>query len=164
MEDGQTYKVPQALKDGYLRQSDYTRKTQDSPRCKRTRKRPSAASLDGAGWEETREEQQRLTQIESELKRLKSVDWTQYDTDTLIKTRTYMDQLRTRRVICKRPFRKADQDRQQAAQLRSEAARNAYEFINRHVKDWTPDSATEREVTSYAQNYGVARKFWLKSP
>ena len=157
LEDGETVRVPPKLRDGYLRQSDYTRKTQEVAQLQ---KQALAASQNQLLIQEfnkaTREEQSRLSQIQAQLNQAKSLDWSNLDTETYIKTRGYLDQLKDEASTIEKSLgEKANEVKQHIAKSRSTAAQNAYEYIQRHVKDWKPDSETEKDVAKYAGNYGV---------
>lgn len=155
--EGETVRVPPKLKEGYLRQSDYTRKTQELA----TLQKNATAALQQQAMlaqfqQATQPEQQEYAQVQAELKRLKDVDWTNFDTDTYIKTRGYIDNLKDKAQDLERALgTKQQQLRQHLAQQRQQAASNAYDYISRHVKDWAPDSQTEQEVARYAGAYGV---------
>jgi hypothetical protein len=157
IEDGRKVKVAPEAKDGYLRQSDYTRKTQELA----TLQKNATAALQQQALltqyqQFTQQEQQELAQIQSELKRLKEVDWTGFDTETYIKTRGYIDNLKDKAADLEKALgTKQGQLRQHLAQQRQQAAANAYDYISRHVKGWAPDSQTEQEVARYAGAYGV---------
>lgn len=157
IEDGQTYRVPQALKDGYLRQSDYTRKTQELATLQKQAQAVIAQQNAIAKFQEqTQEDQQKLAQAKAELQRFKQIDWTNLDTETYIKTRGYVDQLKEQVSEIEQGLNgKAQKVQHELQQQRRQAAQSAYDFIGRHVKDWTPDSQTEREVARYAGNYGI---------
>jgi hypothetical protein len=155
--EGETVRVPPKLKEGYLRQSDYTRKTQELA----TLQKNATAALQQQALltqyqQFTQQEQQELAQVQSELKRLKEVDWTGFDTETYIKTRGYIDNLKDKATDLEKSLgTKQQQLRQHLAQQRQQAAANAYDYISRHVKDWAPDSQTEQEVAKYVGSYGV---------
>ncbi len=157
IEDGKTYKVPPELKNGYLRQADYTRKTQETAVLQRQATTAlEQQALQAQFQQATAAEQQRLSQIQSELQRFKQVDWTNLDTETYIKTRGYIDQLKDEAGELEKGIGgKAQQFENRVRHMDQQAAANAYALIKRHVPDWTPDSQTEREVANYASNYGV---------
>lgn len=156
-EDGEVLKVPPKLKDGYLRQSDYTRKTQEVAMLqKQATEALQQQALIAQFQEHTKEDQQRLNQIQAELQRFKALDWANLDTETYIKTRGYMDQLKDQAADLEQALGKKASEFQRHVQERDAmAARTAYELIQRHVKDWTPDSQTEKDIARYAQGFGV---------
>lgn len=157
MDDGETVRVPPKLKDGYLRHSDYTKKTQDLATLQRNAQAALQQQAQVAQFQEqTREDSQKLAEVQAELKRLKGIDWTGLDADTIWKTRAYVDNLKDQATDLERSIGQKQQAfRQQLAQTRAQASQSAYEFIGRHVKDWKPDSQTEREVAAYVGNYGI---------
>jgi hypothetical protein len=78
--EGKKYKVPKDLKDGYLRQADYTQKTQTVAEQKR------AVEAEKAAWEQQRTQQAEFIKemredvgkvhiLEAEFKRFEGVDW-----------------------------------------------------------------------------------------
>jgi hypothetical protein len=158
MDGGEVVRVPEKYKEGYLRQSDYTRKTQELAALQKT----TQAALSQQGIinqfnEQTREDQQKLAQIKGELARWKSVDLTSLDTDAYIKNRAYIDNLKDdAKEIEQSLAQKAQSVQQEFMKHRKEAARHAYEYIAREVKEWTPNSATENEVASYYSTRGIA--------
>lgn len=156
-DDGEIVRVPQKYKDGYLRQSDYTRKTQEVAALQRQAQATLEQSrLVNQFNETTKQDQERLAQIKGELARYKAMDLTNLDTDQYIKARAYIDSLKEDSAEIERTLnQKAQQVQQEYARKRSEAARNAYEFISSKVKDWKPGSQTESEVASYAANNGI---------
>lgn len=157
MDDGEVVRVPEKYKQGYLRTSDYTRKTQDLAALQKT----AQATLAQQGIinkfnEQTREDQQKLAQIKGELSRWKAVDMTNLDTESYIKNRAYIDNLKDEaKEIEQALAQKAQSVQQEYTHYRREASRHAYEYIAREVKEWQPDSSTEREVASYYGTRGI---------
>lgn len=155
--DGKVVRVDPEIKEGYLRQSDYTRKTQDlAALTKQAQAALSQQQLLAQFNEVTREDQERLAQIKGELSRYKKIDLTNLDTDQYIKTKAYIDSLKDDAADLEKEIgKKADQVKGQYQQQRNAASRSAYEFISRHVKDWQPGSRTESEVAQYASSNGI---------
>lgn len=155
--DGETYRVPPKLKEASLRWQDYTQKTQEvSALVKTVQANQRQQALVAQFQAQTSEDQQQLAQAKAELARFKNLDWTGLDTDTILKTRIHIDGLKDRiQEIEGGLNQKAQRIQQEFSQLRREAAKNAYEYIGKHVKDWTPDSATERDVAQYASRFGL---------
>lgn len=78
--DGKKYKVPKDLKEAFLRQADYTRKTQEAAEQKR------AIEADKAAWEQQRTQQAefiaamredvgKVHVLQAEIKAFEGVDW-----------------------------------------------------------------------------------------
>lgn len=155
--EGKTVRVPQEVKDGYLRQSDYTRKTQDLASLQRQAQATvQQQQLVSQFNEQTKDDQQRLAQIKGELARYRQIDLTNLDTDQYIKTRAYLDQLKDQASEIEKTLTEKATDVQQKYQrLRQESARNAYDYIARSIKEWQPGSSVEREVAGYASTSGV---------
>jgi hypothetical protein len=157
LEDGETVRVPQKLKDGYLRQSDYTKKTQEAAILQRQAQSViEQQAVVSRFQEETREDQRELARIEAEIERYKSVDWQSLDTDTFIRTKHYLETLKEQRNDKETAIKgKAAETQAEFQKFKQEQTKNAYEYIARHVKEWTPDSDTEKEVASFAQAAGI---------
>lgn len=157
LEGGEVVKVPEKYKEGYLRQADYTRKTQELAALQKTTQAAmSQQALINQFNEHTREDQQKLAQIKGELARWKAVDLTNLDTDQYIKNRAYIDGLKEDAAEIEKSIgQKAQSVQQEFKKHRMEASRHAYEYIGREVKEWQPDSSTEREVASYYGSRGI---------
>jgi len=157
MDDGETVRVPEKYKLGYMRTADYTRKTQDLSALQKTAQAAlSQQALINQFNEQTRDDQQKLAQIKGELARWKAVDLTNLDTDAYIKNRAYIDNLKDEAKEIEQVLtQKATSVQTEYQKHRKEASRHAYEYITRHVKDWQPDSQTERDVASYAGTQGI---------
>jgi hypothetical protein len=93
--EGKTFKVPKEIKDALLRQSDYTRKTQEVAEARRAVAEESklikaqqefhASIIDDIG---------QLRAIDSQLGQYQNLNWGQMDTDTLVRTKHQFDQLK----------------------------------------------------------------------
>lgn len=83
--NGKTYKVPAELKDGYLMQSDYTRKTQEVAELRR-----QLEPLVQQAAEASEAEQQltdNLYSVRARMQQLESTDWSQADELTVLNAR-----------------------------------------------------------------------------
>lgn len=156
-EDGQTYKVPAALKDGYLRQADYTRKTQDAKDLAKN----AAFTLQEKAWssqfeEWTKPERTELSDLKLEIKQYKK-SLTQIDDMNLAwRTQQHVAQLEDKAKELEGTLStKKQQFDSQLGQARSEAARHAADFISRNVKGWAPNNELDREVGGFAHALGI---------
>lgn len=155
--EGDVVRVPPKLKEGYLRHSDYTRKAQDLANLQRqTMSVQKQQEITAKFQQETQAEQRELARIQAEIARYRQADLSNLAVEDYIKTRGYLDQLKDREAEIGRSLNeKAVSVKQQIDKYRSDSIQSAYEFIGKHVKDWTPNSETEREVAGYAGNYGI---------
>jgi hypothetical protein len=155
--NGKTYRVPPELKNEFMHQSDYTRSKQELKALQVTAQTALEQQAVVARFQEqTKEDSQALAQVQAELDRMKKIDWTSLDTDTYIKTRGYVDQLKDQAADLEKGIgAKRVQAEREMLNNRKQATQHAYDYISRHVKDWTPDSATEREVAGYAEKFGI---------
>lgn len=156
--DGKTFRVTQEVRDGYLRQSDYTRKTQDlALQVGQAQTVLKQQELVSKFNEETAEDQQRLAQIKGELARYRKVDLTSLDTDQYMRTRAYLDQLKDESGDIEKALNgKAQKVQQEYSKLRQEASGKAQEYIQRHIKDWAPNNQADREAAAVASEFGLA--------
>jgi hypothetical protein len=77
--EGQKYKVPKALKESFLRQADYTRKTQELAEQRRTVEARHAEIAQQAELHaQTLTERVQLKTVEDQLAQYNNVDWRQY--------------------------------------------------------------------------------------
>lgn len=81
-DDGKKYAVPKALKDGFMRQADYTRKTQEVAEARKAFEADRAkfgetVQLQSHGLEKMAE----LRQIDAQIKAYENVDWDRLQED-----------------------------------------------------------------------------------
>ena len=82
--EGVKYRVPKALKDGYLRQADYTRKTQEVAEARRTadaeiQQRRQAIEQQAEMQSKTLEERVQLATFDAQLEQFNGFDWADYE-------------------------------------------------------------------------------------
>ena len=82
--EGVKYRVPKALKDGYLRQADYTRKTQEVAEARRTaeaeiQQRREAIAQQAEMQSQTLEERVQLATFDTQLEQFNGFDWADYE-------------------------------------------------------------------------------------
>lgn len=157
LEDGETVRVPPKLKDGYLRQSDYTRKTQDLASLQKQAQATLEQQQMRAQFEQfVSEDRERLSGLKTQLDQYKKLDWSNLSTEDYIRYKGAMDQLRDQASDLEKSIQGKEQQFQgHLAQHRRQAAANAYDFIGRHVKGFGPDSEIERSVANYAAQNGL---------
>lgn len=153
-EDGQKYRVPKTLKEGFLRQQDYTRKTQELAEL---RKHASAAAetaqMAQAFEQATSDERKQLSRVEAELERYKAVDWSSLDVETYIKAKHQMDTLKEQageiqQKLGQKAQQFADWRRNQAQQL----LQSGETYLKQAIPTWGDDA--KKEVFSQALQAG----------
>ena len=103
--DGETYQVPVKLKDAFMRNEDYTRKTQELAEQRRAnehvRELAQQANLSQQFSESIASEQQQLSVIDAYLQQAGKVDWTQMTTDQMLRHKVEIDNIKEQRGLLK---------------------------------------------------------------
>jgi hypothetical protein len=157
--DGQVYQVPKTLKDGFMRNQDYTQKSQElaSQRTSLDHVRTLAEQrqLDAAFSESIQTEQQELHVIDAYLAQAQKVDWTNMSTDQILRQKIELDQIKERRqslqesITGKRTKFRTDMDTK-ISELRSKAR----DIASKEIKDFSEE--TEKSVKSFLGSQGLA--------
>jgi len=157
--DGQVLKVPKSLKDGVMRNQDYTQKTQElaSQRASLDQVRTLAEQrqLDAAFGESIQPEAQELHVIDAYLAQAQKVDWANMSTDQILRQKIELDQIKERRqalqqsITDKRAAFKADMDTKI-----SDLRQKARDIASKEIKDFSEE--TERGVKSFLGTQGLA--------
>jgi hypothetical protein len=142
--EGKQIKAPKGLKDGVLRQADYTRKTQEVAATKReleTRAQALAQQSELAEAEFAMRAD--LHQIDRELQRLSQLDWNAaYDRDFIEaqKQRTRFDDLRNVKAqLTQHLETQAQQRTQQAERELVTRLEETQRYAEKNIKGWTPE-------------------------
>lgn len=107
--NGKTYKVPAELKDGFLMQGDYTRKTQEVAEL-RKQLEPLLQQAQEASEAET-QAQFDLASVSVRMKQLESTDWSQFDQMDLMQAQIEYQGLQTRAQQLQGVMQQAQQQR-----------------------------------------------------
>lgn len=151
--DGKTYRVPEEVKDGYLRNEDYTRKRQADAEFRRSLD-AKAAEIERMREVSEEELQARSAKmgIAAQLKQYETVDWDQFETnDPLGATQHFR-----RYQQMKDAQQQIDQFLDQTQKTRTEAAereiatrvQETTEYARKNLKGWTPE--LDEKLTSFA--------------
>lgn len=158
--DGKTFKVPAELKDDFLRQADYTRKTQETAALKAelgTRieqaKQASEAEVNARA---------KAVAIDGALQRYANVDWDALqaqDAATAFQHWRQFQQLQTAKGEADTEYNQAVEQRTLATQ--QEAAKRIEQGIaelQRDIPDWGPQKA--EELLSFGESkFGFSRAY-----
>lgn len=157
LEEGEKYRVPQKLKDSFLRQSDYTRKTQEVATLQKQAQAVIEQQQLKAQFDNfTAEDQQKLNTVRAQIAQYKQVDWANLPIEDHFKYRAVLDQLKDQAQELEAGLKgKQQQFEQMLNGRRAQAAQQAYEYIGQHVKGFAPDSQVEREVAQAAVKHGM---------
>lgn len=157
--DGEKYKVPKALREAFLRQQDYTQKTQAVAEQRR------ALEAQAAEMQREAEARQQLFAeyaeayaLDNQLKQYSQIDWAaliESDPQQAMLLDRQMRELQQNRDNLVASFTQKQQ--QQALQAQQEAARRLQEgraVLERDIKGWSPEVAKQLNV--YGQEAGFS--------
>ena len=154
-EDGQKYRVPKVLKEGLLRQQDYTRKTQELAELRRQ----AQSSLDAGQMLQqfqnaTADEQRELARVQADIERYKGIDWSSLDTDTYIKAKHQLDTLKERAGEIQQGLgQKAQQFSQWRQQQLQQMLQSGEQFLRSSIQGWGDDAKKEVRAQVLANGY-----------
>jgi hypothetical protein len=155
--EGEQFKLPPKVKDALMRQSDYTRKTQAYAEKQRELDAKVYAQQTRAEFEQSvAQEVSTLQQIDTQLNAYKQLDWASMDTETITRTKLYVDQLRDQKAELERGIHgkhaEFQQKKQAADQHRVQAMNN---YLKQHIPQWEWGGKLHQDIGSYAVNAGV---------
>lgn len=155
--EGEKFKVPAKLKDAFLRQADYTRKTQEAAEIKRQAEtQVEAVKQREAFIQQNVAEVARIHAIDAELAQFQGVNWDQlWDSDPVqagkLNQRAQMLQAQraqTEQVLTQRQAQFQQWQQQQAAMRMQEGQR----VLQREIPNWGTE--VQGQLLDYAQKTG----------
>lgn len=155
--EGEKFKVPAKLKDAFLRQADYTRKTQEAAEIKRQAEtQVEAVKQREAFIQQNVAEVARIHAIDAELMQFQNVNWDQlWDSDPVqagkLNQRAQMLQAQraqTEQVLTQRQAQFQQWQQQQAAMRMQEGQR----VLQREIPNW--GSEVQDQLREYALQTG----------
>lgn len=155
--EGEKFKVPAKLKDAFLRQADYTRKTQEAAEIKRQAEtQVEAVKQREAFIQQNVAEVARIHAIDAELMQFQNVNWDQlWDSDPVqagkLNQRAQMLQAQraqTEQVLTQRQAQFQQWQQQQAAMRMQEGQR----VLQREIPNWGTE--VQSQLLDYAQKTG----------
>lgn len=159
--DGEKYKIPKALKDAFLRQQDYTQKTQT---VAEQRKEVEARQAELAQREQVQQqniaEYAKAYALDARLKEFEAIDWNALsDSDPVQAQKLWFarEQLQRERnevvasVTQKQQAQHFEQQRATAKQLEAGRA-----VLEREIKGWSPEVA--KELSAYGKEIGFTEQ------
>lgn len=152
--EGKTFKVPKEIKDALLRQSDYTRKTQEVAEARRAVTEEAklikaqaefhASIIDDIG---------QLRAIDSQLSQFQNLNWGQMDTDTLVRTKHQFDQLKDvkQSILNQINQKQSDFSRKRVESL-TELRKAGQNLLTQKISGFNEKS--QQEIASFLQKEG----------
>ncbi|RVI91820.1 hypothetical protein [Sinorhizobium meliloti] len=151
--NGKTYQVPAEIKDGYLMQADYTRKTQEVAEMRRSME-AKAAEIEQAFnmSQEVVEARATLLNIDNELSQFQNVNWEQYENEDPMGAMSAWRRVQQLKEARSQIAGNLDQvQSQRNAAMEQETAnrlRETREFAETKIPGWSPD--VDAKVTDFA--------------
>jgi hypothetical protein len=157
--EGRQYQVPKELKDALMRQSDYTRKTQEAAEM---RKQAEAtiqhAQMMSRMQTELAPELGQLNAIDQRMQEFQKVDWmrlAQEDPNTASQLRIQYDILRDQKQQLEQTIGgKKQQMQEQHAQFLSKQVEEGARTLAQKIKGWGPD--LQRSIIATGKTYGFS--------
>ena len=158
--EGDKYKLPPKLRDGFLRQQDYTKKTQEVA----DQKRVYEQSLNNAKlWQLEQQfsqsvapDMQSIAQLDSVLKQYDSLDWRSMNTDDIVRTRMDMDRVKDQRAEAQKAIdSKRSQFQYHIGNAQQELVKKGHETLTKIIPGWNENLA--KDVLKYAIDDGYTR-------
>jgi hypothetical protein len=157
--DGAKYQVPAKLKDAFMKNEDYTRKTQELSQQRasldQVRTLAEQRQIEAAFGNSIQAEQQELHVIDAYLAQAGKVDWASMSTDQILRQKIELDQIKERRnglqqaIAEKREKFKAEVD-SKISELRTKSR----EIASKAISGFS--DKTEADVRSFAAKSGLA--------
>lgn len=140
--EGKTHKVPQELKDALLRQSDYTRKTQEVAEARKQLEAQQAFVQQQAVFhQQSAQEFAQLQAVDNQLSQYQSIDWAAaLDQDPIGANKAYI-QFQQLQQARSQMAQALGQRQQQFQQAEAQQTAQAMEATRQHVQQlpgWTP--------------------------
>lgn len=156
--DGQTHVLPVALKGAFLRQADYTRKTQELAQHRRDlAAEREALAHEVAAHRSASADQLRLAALDHQLEDLRGVDWTAYAAKEPEAARSLWDAFQrlgaAREQLAAAVAHHGEKAELAAARHRADAMAETGRQLAREIDGWSPELAAK--LVAHAGSLGV---------
>ena len=152
--EGKQYQVPPELKEAVLRKQDYTVKTQEVAELRRSAEAQAERLNAQAEFDKAiTADREALSEINSQLKQYRELDWTGLDTDGLLKLQRVVDQLKERKAEVEQTVSgKRQQFDAWQQQTFATAVQATEQYMSKAVPGWGPKAG--QDLTQYLSNQG----------
>jgi hypothetical protein len=157
--DGDLFQVPQKLKDAFMRNQDYTQKTQALAEKSKTidhaRELAQQSALDKTFLESVAPEQQEIAVIDAYLQQASKVDWSSMNTDQMLRQKVELDQIKERKANLKETLEG------KRAKFNDEV-KTRFETLRKQARDLASKSITgfndqlEKEIRAFGVSKGLS--------
>ena len=156
--DGEMYVVPTKISDKFIKQADYTRKTQEVAEMRRALSAEREASnIEKAFTNSIAADNKQMDLIDSQIEQYKKIDWGQIeDTGQLVKLREQFNQLKDARAELKGSIdaKRADFD-EKVKNATLEAIQAGNKAVEQKLKKW--GDSEKQGLFAYGLNEGYTR-------
>lgn len=151
--NGKKHKIPADLKDGFLMQSDYTRKTQEVAEMRKSvEARQAEAEAQFNVSQEVLQARAALMLHDNQLEQFQNVNWQQLENDDPVGAmsawRQFQQLKETRNNIAGYLTEQQTQRSAQAEQATANRLRETRAFAEKEIKGWTPE--LDNKITEFA--------------
>ena len=164
--EGAKYRVPKPLKDGFLMQRDYTRKTQEVAATRKSlEERQATLEQQAKAATEHRQELGQLAMADAQLSQYGNVDWqTYFDQDPIEAQKAWVHYDQLKDFKSNLEGRLATKDKERATAAQQETVKRLQEtaaYAQQHIKGWTPE--LDAQIEQYAtETFGFTRQELLQ--
>src|SRR5256885_4430280 len=157
--EGQKIKVPVGLKDAFMRNEDYTKKTQELAEQRRSldqmRELAQQGQLNSTFIESIAPEQQEIAVIDAYLQQAGKLDWSQMSTDQMLRHKVEIDSIKERRAqltttIGEKRAKFTSEMKAKIDELRGKSR----ELASKSIAGFTEE--TEKAMRAYARSEGLS--------
>lgn len=155
--EGMTYQVPKGMKDAFMRNEDYTKKTQELSDQRKSIEHvhslADAQMREAAFHKSIEPEQQELWLIDSYLKQISSKNWGELSLEDMYRQRIEVDQVKDRRQAIHAAIeQKRTQFTQELQSRLADLRGKSRELASKSIKGFGEE--TERTTREYAKSAG----------
>jgi len=159
--DGQVHTLPAALKGAFLRQADYTRKTQELAEHRRAlvvERQTAAAQIQAAG--QASHDQVRLAALDHQLSEFGGVDWQAYAAQDPHGAQAlwgrFQAMAQARDGLARALAHHAERGELRAAREAAEKMAETGRALHQEIDGWSPEVAAK--LVDYARAFGVTNE------
>lgn len=156
--DGTTYQVPKALKGAFMKNADYTQKTQDvSARNKALDTREAEIEERSKATDDELTERANLTVVRAQLDEFGRVDWDAYERQDPLAAQTHWRQFQQLKEAARNLEGsiegKVNTRTEKAKQETAKRLQDTVEFARKNIPGWQPEM--DNTLVQFAIDHGV---------
>jgi hypothetical protein len=159
--DGQVHTLPGALKGAFLRQADYTRKTQELAEHRRAAEAERRALAERThAVSQVSRDQVTLAALDHQIEDFADIDWQAYAAEDPEAAQTLWGRLQglaqARERLAYAVSHHEERSKLQAAREAAEQMAETGRTLQREIEGWSPEIASK--LVEYAQAFGVTKE------